>query len=207
MGNGGFKNKYGDISEGTVDGSRLGYGATAGHGCIWICLPYIEKTEGSMRNAITWWGDIEETKRYCLATVKDVCSRYGGDPKRVILAGFSRGSIACNYIGLHDDEIADLWCGFICHSHYDGVRDQWPYPGADRDSSLTRLKRLNGRPQFISHEGSTRNTEAWLRSTGIQGDWTFVPIPFRNHSDAWVLRELPERKRLRGWLAKVLAEK
>ncbi|MEN3939946.1 hypothetical protein WJU23_01530 [Prosthecobacter sp. SYSU 5D2] len=206
-GNGGYSNKHGDVSHGTVDGSRLGYGVSGGEGCLWLCLPYVEKTEGTKQNAIKWWGDVEETKRYCHATLKNVCAKYGGDPERVVLAGFSRGSIACNYIGLHDDEVAKLWCGFICHSHYDGVLTSWPYGGADREAALVRLKRLKGRPQFISHEGSVQATENWLRSTRETADWTFVPLPFRNHTDAWVLRDLPERKRLRDWFSRVVEKK
>lgn len=206
-GNGGYTNKFGDVSEGIVEGSRLGYGMSGGNRFIWICMPFIEKRQdGSKQNAAKWWGDVDETKRYCLATVQDVCARFGGDAQRVILCGFSRGSIGCNYIGLHDEVIAKLWRGFVCHSHYDGVLEKWPYPQADRASALERLKRLNGRPQFISHEQSIQATEEWLRSTGIKGDWTFVPIPFRNHSDAWVLRDIPERQRLREWLEKVLAK-
>ena len=41
--------------------------------------------------------------------------------RAVILCGFSRGAIGVNYIGLHDDQIAALWAGFITHDHYDGV--------------------------------------------------------------------------------------
>lgn len=204
-GNGGFKNAYGDVSEGTVEGSHLGYGVSGGRGFIWICMPFVEVDANGKRNAVKWWGDVTETKRYCIATVKDVCSRFGGDPHRVILAGFSRGSIACNFIGLHDDEIAKLWCAFICHSHYDGVREGWPYAGADRASALERLKRLRDRPQWISHEGGTQATEAYLRSTGVQGRWTFQTLPFHNHTDSWVLRELPIRKALREWVAALVA--
>jgi hypothetical protein len=203
-GNGNFKDKYGDVSDGVVEGSRLGYGMSGGKGFIWICMPFVQVSGTQKSNAIVWWGDVGETKRYCIATLKDVCARYGGDPEKVILCGFSRGSIGCNFIGLHDDEIAKLWRAFVCHSHYDGVRVNWPYPAADRASALERLKRLNGRPQFISHEGSTANTEEYLKQTGVAGDFTFVPIPFRNHSDAWVLRDIPERQRLRAWLALVL---
>ena len=206
-GNGGYNDKHGDVSHGTVEGSRLGYGVSGGEGCLWLCLPYVEVTDGTKRNAIKWWGDVEETKRYCQATLKDLCAKYGGDAERVVLAGFSRGSIGCNYIGLHDDAIAKLWYGFICHSHYDGVRTGWPYGGADREAALVRLKRLQGRPQFISHEGSVQATEEWLRSTGEKADWTFVPLPFRNHTDAWVLRDLPERKRLREWFSRVVEKK
>lgn len=203
-GNGGYRNAFGDVCEGGVEGCRLGYGISGGGGFLWLCLPYVEAHEGGWRNAVKWWGDVEESKRYCLAAVRETCARHGGDPERVVLCGFSRGSIGCNYLGLHDDGIAALWRAFVCHSHYDGVSERWPYPGADRASALQRLARLRGRPQFISHEGGTGAVEQWLGSTGIRGAWTFTPIPFRNHSDAWVLRALPERARLRQWLARAL---
>jgi hypothetical protein len=205
-GNGGYRNAYGDVSEGTVEGSRLGYGLSAGRGFVWLCLPFVEGSGAGRQNATKWWGDVGESKRYCLATVREVCARFGGEVGAVILCGFSRGSIAANFLGLHDDEIAPLWRAFICHSHYDGVSERWPYPGADRTSALARLRRLAGRPQFISHEGTTSATEAWLRSTEIAGRWTFAAIPFRNHSPDWVLRDLPVRRQARAWLAEVLAE-
>ncbi len=205
-GNGGYRNAFGDVSEGTVEGCRLGYGISGGRGFIWLCLPFVEVNEGRKQNAAKWWGDVAETKRYCLATVRDSCARYGGNDRAVIFCGFSRGSIAANFLGLHDDEIAALWRAFVCHSHYDGVSDRWPYPGADRTSALARLRRLGGRPQFISHEGSTRATEDWLRNSGVAGNWTFVALPFRNHSADWVLRDLPARREVRVWLADVLAQ-
>ena len=206
-GNGGYRNAYGDVSAGTVEGSRLGFGISGGRGFLWICLPFIERTAAGAQNASKWWGDVEETKRYCLATVRDVCARWGGDERAVVFCGFSRGAIAANFIGLHDDTIAGLWRAFICHSHYDGVSERWPYPGADRASALVRLRRLGARPQFISNEGSTRATEDWLRASGVAGRWTFCAIPFRNHSPDWVLRDLPARRQVRAWLADVLAEK
>ena len=205
-GNGGYQNKFGDVSTGKVEDGNLGYGISGGKGFIWVVMPFVEVKDGRKQNATLWWGDVEETKRYCIATVRDVCGRLGGDEKKVILSGFSRGAIACNFIGLHDDDIASLWRAFICHSHYDGVIEKWPYAGADRASALTRLKRLNGRPQFISHEGSTAATEALLEQSDNQGRWTFEPIPFRNHSDQWTLRDLPGRKKLRAWLSAVLAQ-
>ncbi len=204
-GNGGYRNAYGDVSEGTVEGCRLGYGLSAGRGFLWLCLPFIEGAGAQRRNAPRWWGDVAETKRYCLATVRDAVARWGGDPDAVVFSGFSRGAIAANFLGLHDDEIAPRWRAFFCHSHYDGVSERWPYAGADRASALARLARLAGRPQFISHEGSTAATEAWLRSTGVDGRWTFVAIPFRNHSPDWLLRDLPERRAARAWLAAVVA--
>jgi hypothetical protein len=203
-GNGGYRNAFGDVSDGTVDGSRLGYGLTAGRGVIWICLPFVEVDATGKRNASKWWGNVEETKRYCVATVKAVCADFGGDPKKVVLAGFSRGAIACNYVGLHDDKIADLWCAFFCHSHYDGVKENWPYAGADRESATVRLRRLAGRPQWISHEVSVAPTQEYLRNSGIVGAFTFQALNFRNHSDQWVLRDVPERRAARRWLERVL---
>ncbi|SKA85901.1 hypothetical protein SAMN02745166_01220 [Prosthecobacter debontii] len=205
-GNGPFQNAFGDTSTGKVEGCCLGYGISAGRGFIWISMPFVEKAESTQRNATRWWGDLDVSKRYCIETVRAVCQNFHGDPQRVLLSGFSRGSIACNYLGLHDDEIVSLWCGFICHSHYDGVKT-WPYPDSDRGAAHKRLLRLGQRPQFISHEGSIDATRDWLLSTGINGRWTLVPLPFRNHSNAWVLRDLPERQRLRQWVHEVMPKK
>lgn len=200
-GNGGFRNSLGDTSDGTVEGCVIGYGLSGGSNFIWVTLPFVQVTNGVKRNAANWWGDVAETKRYCIATVKDICARFGGDSDRVILCGFSRGAIACNFIGLHDDEIAKLWRGFFCHSHYDGVRENWPYTGADRASAHTRLQRLGNRPQWISHEGSIAATQDYLRDTS--GNFTFATLPFPNHSSAWLLRDLPIRSQARAWLRDV----
>lgn len=203
-GNGGFRNKLGDESDGTVDGGALGYGLSGGEGFIWVCLPFVGlAADGTKQNCPQWWGDVTETKQYCLATVRDVCARYGGDASRVVLCGFSRGAIACNYIGLHDDEIARLWRGFFCHSHYDGVKG-WPYPASDEASALKRLQRLRGRAQWISHEGSVGEARQFIERSGVQAPFTFVPIPYANHSATWVLRDLPERRQARAWLARVI---
>jgi hypothetical protein len=136
-GNGDYRNAFGDVSTGRVEGSNLGYGMTGGEKCLWVCLPYLNGA--GMDNVIKWWGDApaydpEPTLRYARATVRHLVEKYGGDTKRVVLAGFSRGAIAVNYLGLHDDETASLWRAFVCYSHYDGVRT-WPYPGSDRASA------------------------------------------------------------------------
>ena len=127
----------------------------------------------------------------------------GGDASAVFLAGFSRGAIACNYIGLRDDEIASLWRGFICHSHYDGVRE-WPYAGSDRKAAAERLKHLGNRPQFISNENDVNATKSYLMEVYPAGNFTFLALPFTNHTDTWVLRDIPERKAVRQWFSNVL---
>lgn len=204
-GNGGYRNNLGDVSEGTVEGCLLGYGLSGGEGFIWVCMPFVEVTaDGTKRNSIRWWGDIEESKRYCIATVKDICDRFGGDPSNVVLCGFSRGSIACNYIGLHDDEITKLWRAFFCHSHYDGVRT-WPHADLDAASALKRLERLRGRKQWISHEKSVLEISQYLEKTGVQGDFEIHLLPYVNHTAGWVLRDIPERRQAREWLARAVS--
>ncbi len=186
---------------GTIEACNLGYGISGGKGVIWICMPFVDKKNG--RNATTWWGDVGATVGYCKATVRRTCKEFGGDPTNVFIAGFSRGSIACNYIGLHDDEIASLWRGFICHSHYDGVR-KWGYAGSDREAAAVRLKRLGDRQQFISQETSVDPVKEYLREAFPAGNFTFQAMPFSAHTDAWVLRDIPERKILREWLRRSL---
>jgi hypothetical protein len=203
-GNGPYRSEYGDFSPGTVEGSNLGYGISGGKGFIWVCMPYVNTTD--KRNQLWWWGDVQATVDYCKRVVRSVCERYGGDSGAVILAGFSRGAIACNYIGLHDDAIADTWLAFVAYSHYDGVRT-WDYPASDRASALERLRRVKGRAVFICRENSVQETREYVAATRVQASFTFVTIPFRNHNDAWALRDISERRELRSWLRDVLVKR
>ena len=189
---------------GTVESCDLGYGITGGKDVIWVSMPYVD-TKKKM-NAAKWWGNVAATVEYCKLTVQRVCREYGGDASALFIAGFSRGSIACNYIGLHDDEIAALWKGFICHSHYDGVR-KWAYKGSDRASAAIRLKRLGSRPQFISQERSVDATRAYLKERHPAGNFTFLAMSFSEHTDTWAHRDIPERKAVRKWFRKVLADR
>lgn len=210
-GNGNYQNAFDDVSTGLPDGSRLGYGLSGGRGFVWACLPFLNETGDGV--AITWWGDAPEfrpdrTVAFLKRAVPVLCERFAGDPQRVILCGFSRGAIAANAIGLHDGEIAGLWRGFVCFSHYDGVHDGWPFAGSGRQAAHARLARLGGRPQLICHESvaGTLNLDAtrrYLASSGITGEFTFLETGFRNHSDAWVLRPSPARRSAREWLARI----
>lgn len=208
-GNGGYTNKFGDVSTGLPEGSNLGYGLSSGHGFIWLCVPYLNGKGDQV--AIKWWGDApsydsQPTLKNLRETVKAVCREFDGDAAKVVLAGFSRGAIACNYLGLYDDETAKLWCGFFAYSHYDGVH-KWPYPGSDRDSALVRLKRLGTRPQFICGEGlNAQATADYLRPLLPDAAVTFQGTGFRNHNDGWTLRPCEARDKARAWLKKVIQE-
>jgi hypothetical protein len=203
-GNGPYQNQLGDTNSGLLEDCNLGYGVSAGRDFIWICLPLVDPVK--KQHVHQWWGDADASIAYCQAAVKQVCEEFGGDPDRLVLCGFSRGAIACNYLGLRDDEIAKLWKCMIVHSHYDGVR-RWPYANSDRDSAQTRLRRLAGRPQFITHEGSIDETRKFLQDSQIgqfDRSLTLVALPFPNHTDGWVLRPMAEREQLRKWLSAAL---
>lgn len=206
-GNGGFTSKQGDVSTGLPEGSKLGYGMSGGRGFVWVCAPYL--SANGKKLATRWWGDKPNfdpapTVNYCKELVPYICKKYSGDSKRVVIAGFSRGAIAVNFIGLHDDEIAKLWCGFVAYSHYDGAK-LWGYPGCDRKSAAVRLRRLGNRPQFICHEGGEGSwglttAKEFIDEAGVKGRFTFMGTGFQNHADAWTLRPGKTRKALRTWL-------
>ncbi len=196
-GNGGFKNALGDVSAGTVDGCRMGYGLSQGRDAIWVCLPLVDRER--RQHAIQWWGDADETVRYCKQAVELVCDRWGGDRQRLLLCGFSRGALATSYIGLRDDEIAALWSGIMAHSHYDGVR-KWVYSDSDADSAIKRITRFTTKPQWISHENSIAPTEEFLRKAGLLHDRvTLRALPFANHSADWLLKDIPLTQEARNW--------
>jgi hypothetical protein len=201
-GNGPYSNAFGDTCTGRVEDCSLGYGISGGAGFIWVCLPYISLD--GQHNQRQWWGDVSATVEYCLSVVPQTCHTCGGDPAAILLVGFSRGAIACNYLGLRDNRIAGLWRAFVAHSHYDGVR-VWPYEGSDRRSAMVRLRRLRERPQFISHEGSIHETKRYLDQVDAEGEFTFKALPYRNHTDTWVLRDIPARRALREWVGQALA--
>ena len=202
-GNGPYSNPFGDTCTGRVEDCSLGYGISGGTGFAWACLPYV--SHDGQHNQRQWWGDVGATIEVCLSVVPEICHTYGGDPSAILLAGFSRGAIACNYVGLRDDRIAHLWRAFVAHSHYDGART-WPHTDSDRRSARQRLYRLKGRAQFISHEGSVQDTQAYLKQADADKRCTFQALPYRNHTDTWVLRDIPERKALREWVRQVLSD-
>ena len=97
-----------------------------GNDYIWLCLPYL--SDNGQEKCHSMVGEPAFTRPshtldYAKKTVPWVCENFGGDTEKVFLCGFSRGAIACNFIGLYDDEIAKLWCAFLPYSHYDGVKE------------------------------------------------------------------------------------
>lgn len=204
-------------STGEVKNACLGYGLSAGK-FIWVVMPYI--ASGGQKNELTWWGDETATVAYCKRNLTRIILEYGGDPSHIYICGFSRGAIGVNYIGLHDDEIASFWAGFISHDHYDGERQwggtSWGSPlSAYRAKARERLLRLNGRPALVMQEGSTTNIRKYLETMTQLDGFTFMDIPIKqlfpnipnqdlihSHTDKWLLYENQSSIRAREWLFK-----
>ena len=207
-GNGPFRNDRGDVSTARPEAGQLAYGLSGGYGAICLSLPFLS---GDGKSIVTqWWGespkyDSEATVKYMKQAIAETCEKYNGDPERVILVGFSRGSIAVNAVGLSTDEAAGLWKAAVCFSHYDGV-GHWPFPKSDAASAIERLQRLGNKPQFIISESPTDGpalsdkAREFIEKSGVKGDFTFATTGFLNHSDQWALRPSPARTQLREWL-------
>jgi len=134
------------------DGRNIGYALSGGKGFILAVLPYV--SPDGKRDMDWWWGDVDATVAYAKEVVPAICQEWGGDPAKVVLTGYSRGAIACNYIGLHDDQIARLWRAMIPVSHYDDGHAAWGMTPEERDRAPERLRRLGEVPQLICGEHS-----------------------------------------------------
>ena len=204
-------------STGEVEGAALGYGLSRGK-AIWVVLPYVAKDH--RKNERTWWGDIDATVGYAKANLPRICAEFGGDPKKVVLCGFSRGAIGVSFLGLHDDEVAKLWCGFWAHDHFDGMLEwkghTWGSPLARyREQATVRLRRLAGRPLLVTQAGAeTKKFIASVASTNVEylnvdmaalfGGFPndFVKHP---HNDRWPLRDGSATSVARVWFERVTA--
>lgn len=201
-------------STGEVEGAALGYGLSRGQ-AIWVVLPYV--SADGRRNEITWWGDIAATVAYAKINVPRLCASFGGDPSQVLLCGFSRGAIAVSLIGLHDDEVASLWCGLWAHDHFDGAREwrgtAWGAPLARYQTEATgRLRRLQGKPLLVTQGDASSSTRDFLAPRLDRTSWTFLEIDMKSlfgsfpnasaktaHTDRWVLRDSAVAAEVRQW--------
>ena len=221
------------------DKKGIGYALSGGKGFIWAVLPFV--SADGKRDMDWWWGDVNATVAYAKGVVPAICRQWSGDPAKIVLVGYSRGAIACNYIGLHDDEIARLWRAIIPVSHYDDGHIPWGMTPEEQRRAPERLRRLGDTPQFICGEhcsipqqGSdaklreliternltsfaaakaelglkpiteVEGTRKFISENFPQGKYTVVDLPWVNHGSQVLLRDTPERQKLRAWLKEVL---
>lgn len=187
-------------SIGRPEGSRMGYGMSEGKGYIWVNAPFVNPA--TKTQALNGWGDADATAQYAIDLVEMLCSDFGGDPDNVIITGFSRGAVACGYIGLRNDEVSKLWKAFHPCQHYDGDG----YGGATFESALNeRMPRIKGRRTF--HTDNSHH-EKLLQLFEISGD----PVEFSEsgigaHTDSMFLENRASTLRLRKWLMETVEEK
>jgi len=137
------------------DDRGICHALSGGKGFIWAVLPFV--SADGKQDMDWWWGDVKATVAYAKEAVPAICRQWGGDPARVVLVGYSRGAIACNYIGLHDDDIASLWRAVIAASHYDDGHTAWGMTPEEQGRAQERLRRLGRTPQLICGEYSSRS--------------------------------------------------
>ena len=53
--------------------------------------------------------------------------------------------------------------------------------------------------------GSTEKAKEFLTTNKVVGHFTFMDLPFPNHSDKWVLKDLEERKKVQAWFEKLIS--
>ena len=136
-------------STGYTDQGTMSYGLARGEKFICLNLPFI--SVDGQREQIDGWGNIDRTADYCIAAVRAVCEKFGGDAGAVFFVGFSRGEYAANYLALRDDRIASLWRGFV------GTNPGRPWKPADGAGWNKvglgwdeRAARLQARPWFAA---------------------------------------------------------
>jgi outer membrane protein assembly factor BamB len=180
----------GCYSTGLPDQCTIGYGITKGKGAICISLPFVDSTLGTV--AENAWGNADDTAVYAIRAVNEVCQKFGGDVNNVVLTGFSRGALACGYIGLRNDRIAALWKGFHACQHYDG--DGWN--GANLDGALQRARRFRGKSVFQT-DNSQEKFQPIMDAMNTQS--IFAQSELGAHACAMFLDERPSTQRLRRW--------
>ncbi|MFD2255123.1 hypothetical protein ACFSSA_00405 [Luteolibacter algae] len=187
-------------SIGSPEGSRMGYGMSEGKGYIWVNAPFVDFS--GKTQALNGWGDPDATARYAIDLVNHVSANYRGDPSAVILTGFSRGAVACGYIGLRDDRVADVWLAFHSCQHFDGDG----YGGASFETALAeRGPRIKGRPTFHTDNGDEKDLRILFEKLAFPV--TYASSDLGAHTDTMFLENRPSTVKLREWLAETVAKK
>ena len=185
----------GCYSTGLPEQCVMGYGMTKGRDAICLGMPFVDRLLG--KPVESGWGNADDTAQYAMQIVEEVCAKFGGDRQNIVLTGFSRGAIACGYIGLRNPQIASLWKGFHACQHYDG--DGWN--GATMPGALERAARFQGQAVF-----QTDNAEAKFRPLMdvMKTNVTWAKSGLGAHSTAMFLDDRPSTQKLREWFLQLV---
>jgi hypothetical protein len=186
----------GCYSTGLPDQCVIGVGITRGRGAICLALPFVDRAAGVIAEG--GWGVPDDTASYAVAMVEQVCREFGADRANIVLTGFSRGALACGFIGLRDDRIAALWKGFHACQHYDG--DGWN--GATEAGALVRARRFRGRAVFQT-DNSRVKFQAVMDAMRVPVTWADSGLGA--HATAMFLDDRPSTEQLRRWFRELVS--
>ncbi|MEM1293756.1 MAG: hypothetical protein AAGH89_00230 [Verrucomicrobiota bacterium] len=181
-------------STGRPEQCQMGYGITSGRDAIWISLPFVDQPNGTIAESGFGSNRGQDTVSHTRKMMDHILSQWGGDRENVYLCGFSRGSIACGYIGLANEEIAELWKGIIGCQHYDGSN----WRESNMEDAVLRAPRFRGQAIF-QVDNSQEKYQPVVDATNPSVDWTWVPSKLGYHATAMFLDDRPAMVTLRQW--------
>ncbi|EMI17034.1 putative secreted protein [Rhodopirellula maiorica SM1] len=184
-------------STGLPDQGAIGFGMGKHVESIWVTMPFVEYAKDKV--VTDGWGNADDTADYTIRVVNEIIGKFGGDRERLVITGFSRGAIACGYIGRRNDSIASLWRGFHACQHYDG--DGWK--GATLVSAKARAGRIGQRPIFHT-DNDSEDLKVMLAEVGA--DVTYASSGLGAHATAMFLDERPSTLKLQEWYAALVHE-
>ena len=186
-------------STGRPEQCQMGYGISSGKSTIWVSLPFVDRKTGGIAENAFGSGAGTDTIAHAQATMDDICASWRGDRDQLFICGFSRGSIACGYIGLANGEIAALWKGIIGCQHYDGSRwNQSNIAGA-----VERAPRFRGRAIFQVDNSEERYSSV-QEATLPEVEWTWRKSGLGYHATAMFLDDRPLMIEIRQWFQDLL---
>lgn len=185
-------------STGRPEQCSIGYGMSKNAEAIWVSVPFVDYEQSA--NIENGWGSADDTADYTVKLVRNIIDTLGGDKENVVITGFSRGAIACGFIGRRNDEVAALWKGEHSCQHYDG--DGWG--GADLAGARERARRIGTRPIFHTDNEGHADLDALL--SDVAADVTHARSGLGAHATAMFLDDRPSTLQLRDWYKKLLQE-
>ena len=183
-------------STGRPEQCAMGYGLSSGARAIWVSLPFVNRSSGEIAEAGFGSDRGEDTTHYVMEVIDNICNNWGGDRSNLFLCGFSRGAIACGYIGLRNDQIARLWKGFVACQHYDG--SDWRQSGMEE--AVERAPRFNGKAIF-QVDNSQEKYQPVVDATDASVKWTWARSGLGYHATSMFLDDRPSMKQLRQWFS------
>lgn len=184
-------------STGRPEQCMIGYGVSQGVGAIWVSLPFIDRSIGVGEIAENGFGNTDDTTQYAKDVIAHLIANYGGDANNLFLSGFSRGAIACGYIGLRDATIGAFWKGLIPCQHYDGSA----WNESNMAGALARAPNFTGESIF-----QTDNSKS---TYGVLMDVTAGTVFWANsglgfHDPAMFLDDRLSTQQVRSWFRQLV---